>query len=255
MRNRVPILMYHAVHERRSVISIPPALFAWQMGWLHENGYGVIPLSRLVQHLRSGDELPDRTAVITFDDGFESVYTSAFPVLTRYGFPATVFLVPDYCGQSNDWPSQPRTVPRLGLLSWEQIGEMHRHGLEFGGHTLTHPRLDRLAPDEAEREIVGSKAEIEDHLGRSVELFAYPYGRYDAAAETIVRRAHAGACTAHLRLVAPRSDPLALERVDAYYVQDPLLFRAMWNPTFSLYLGLRRPMRAIASAALRRPWN
>lgn len=164
-------MMYHAFDESRSIIAIPPAVFAWQMRWLHENGYQVIPLSRLVQYLRNADPLPARSVVITFDDGFETIYTYAFPVLVRYGLPATVFLVAGYCGRQNDWPNRPLTVPHLSLLSWTQIREMDRRGIEFGAHSLSHPRLDRLAPEKAAPEILDSKACIEDRLGHAVELF------------------------------------------------------------------------------------
>lgn len=85
-RTQVPILMYHALDESRSIIAIPPAAFAWQMRWLNDNGYQVIPLSRLVQYLRNGDPLPARSIALTFDDGFESIYTYAFPILADYGF-------------------------------------------------------------------------------------------------------------------------------------------------------------------------
>jgi len=247
--------MYHAIEERRSVLSVSPAIFAWQMRWLSERGYRIISLSDLVRHLRNNAPLPDRSVVITFDDGLESVYTSAFPILERYGFPATVFLVPDYCGRWNDWPSQPSVAPRLPLLSWPQIREMDRYGVEFGAHTLSHPRLDRLSRDEVEREILGSKASIEEHLGHPVEVFAYPYGRHNDTSGAVVRRAYTGACAGELKLVGPGSDPLALERIDAYYVTQPLLFRGLSRPWFPLYLGLRRPLRTIASAVLRRAWS
>ena len=254
-RTQVPILMYHALDESRSIVAIPPAVFGWQMRWLYDNGYQVIPLSRLVQHLRSGDPLPTQSIAITFDDGFESIYTDAFPILADYGFPATVFLVTGYCGRQNDWPSQPLTAPRLSLLSWTQIREMDRHGIEFGAHSITHPRLDRLAPDELEYEILFSKANIEERLGHAIELFAYPYGRYNEAIKAIVRRAYVGACTTWLGMVGIESDPLALERIEALYVARPLIFRQLVNPLFSFYVNLRRPLRALASFMLRRPWQ
>ena len=255
MPNQVPILSYHAVDAQRSVLSVSPEVFAMQMSSLHEHGYCVIPLSKLVEQLRNGNPLPKQSVVITFDDGFESMYTAAFPVLAQYGFTATVFLVPDYSGKSNDWPSQPPTAPRFPLLNWSQVSELDRHGIEFGAHTLSHPRLDRLDPDEAEREILGSKTLIDQHLGRSTNLFAYPYGVSSGVAEDIVRHAYAGACTTRLKLVGKDSDPFAMERIDAYYVQNPIMFRALSSSLFSLYLGLRRPIRSVASAVLKRTYS
>jgi peptidoglycan/xylan/chitin deacetylase (PgdA/CDA1 family) len=247
--------MYHGIEKPPSVISVPPTTFAQQMNWLHESGHQVVPLSRLIQHLRHQEPLPERPVVLTFDDGLESVYTRAFPVLARYGFPATIFLVPGYCGGWNDWPSQPSIAPRLPLMTWDQVREMERHGMEFGAHTLTHPRLDRLSPGDGEYEILGSKSSIEENLGHSVEVFAYPYGRYNHTSKEIVQQAFAGACATRLGLVGRGSDPFALERIDAYYVMAPLWVKRLSSPWFSLYLGLRRPLRTAASAILRREWN
>lgn len=252
---QIPVLTYHALDERPSAISMPLKTFEWQMAELHRWGFQVISLSQLVRSIDTGATLPGRSVVIAFDDGFESVYTRAFPVLQRFGFPATVFLVPGYCGKLNDWPSQPASAPRLPLMNWSQIRELGRHGFDFGGHTFSHPRLDRVPPEALEWEILESKNDIEEHLGETVELFAYPYGRRNDASEGLVRRAYSGACTTRLALAGPKSDPLSLERVDAYYLQHPLMFRRLSSPAFPLYLGLRRLGRAVATVVLRREWQ
>jgi len=246
--------MYHAVEENRSVLSMAPAVFAWQMRWLHDNGLRVIPLSELVQRLHDGNPLPPRALAITFDDGFASVYTHAFPILQRYGFPATVFLVSGYIGDRNDWPGQPPSVPRRPLLTWEQIGLMGRQGIEFGAHGLSHARLDRLPRDQVERELLASRARIQEHVGHPVNLFAYPYGRYTDEALRIVSGVYLGACTARPGLVGPQSNPFALARIEVGYVEAPFLFRRLFSPMFTYYLGLRRLLRTVASTILRRPW-
>lgn len=249
------VLMYHAIDQGRSAISISPATFERQMGWLYESGFQVVPLGQLVSSLRNGQALPEKSVAITFDDGLESVYTAAFPILERFGFPATVFLVAGYCGKSNGWPSQPTGVPRFPLMTWPQIRELERHGIDFGAHTFTHPRLDRVPPGELEHEVLASKAVIEDHLGHEASLFSYPYGRYNRASAELVSQAYAGACTTHLGMVTADSDPLALPRVDAYYVQQPQIFRLLSSPIFAMYLGIRRPVRSVASAVLHREWG
>ena len=251
----VPILTYHAIDERPSPISIPPAAFEWQMSELRNSGFHVIPLGRLVQHYHTGSTLPDRPVVVTFDDGLESVYTFALPVLRRFGFQATVFLVAGYCGKQNDWPSQPSNALRLPLMTWSQIRELDRDGIEFGAHTDSHPRLDRVPFEELEWEILGSKTNIEQRLGHAVELFAYPYGRRSEASDALVRQGYSGACTTKLALAGSTSDPFELERVDAYYLQHPLMVRHLSSRFFSPYLSLRRRLRAVASAVLRREWQ
>lgn len=251
----IPVLAYHALDEQRSPISVTPNAFRQQMQALSESGCNVITMGQLVNALKGQQDLPDRSVVITFDDGFESTYRHAFPVLQSFGFPATVFTVAGYCGKSNDWPSQPAGLPRLPLMDWPQIQEMERHGVEFGAHTYTHPRLDQTPASELEREIVHSKKFIEDKLGHSVDLFAYPYGRFDPTSADMVSKTYAGACTTRLGTVTAASDPLALERVEILYVQHPRVMRHLSSRALSWYLDIRRPIRSLASTVLRREWE
>ena len=123
--------MYHALGEQATVVSVPQATFAWQMQWLHDNGIQGISVGSLVRRLQERQPLPERCVGITFDDGFESVYRVAFPILRRYGFSATVFLVTDYCEGLNDWPAQPVGIEYMPLLTWAQVKEMDEYGIEF----------------------------------------------------------------------------------------------------------------------------
>src|SRR5258705_12916771 len=142
------------------------------MQLLHERGIRVIPLSEVCQAL-SGQAGTEPLLVLTFDDGFQNVYEDGLPILQRYGFPATVFLVTDYCGKLNSWPSQPAAIAHQQLLQWAEIKEMSAAGLSFGSHTRTHPDLRTVTPEAAEDEIVTSKKAIEDALGQTVDTFAY----------------------------------------------------------------------------------
>ena len=254
MVTRMPILMYHNLDEEASPISLRPERFAWQMRCLHERGYRVVQLGEIVRRLRAGQPLSRKEVAITFDDGFESVYQLALPILSRYGFTATVFLVPPYCGKTNTWPDQPPGMPSYPLMSWAQIRELDRSEIEIGAHGLNHRRLDRLPHEEAKDEVLGSKARIEDRLGHTIRYFAYPYGRYNAGVQAIVRQAFRGAVAAHPGLAGNGNDPWALPRIDAYYVARSSLFRQMDNRFFGLYLGFRRSLRSIASWLLRRQW-
>ena len=140
-------------------------------------------------------------------------------------------------------------------MSWQQIRELERHGVEFGAHTFTHPRLDQTPASELEREIVHSKQFIEDKLGHAVDQFAYPYGRFDAASAEVVGSTYAGACTTRLGMVTATSDALAMERVEIFYVKNPLAMRHLSSRAMSWYLGVRRPVRSLASKVLRREWE
>lgn len=249
------VLMYHSLDDGGSVISIAPGVFQRQMDILHRGAFNVISFGQLVKSLREGQPLPEKSVVITFDDGFSSVYTIAAPVLEEYGFPATLFVVAGYCGKSNDWPSQPSAIPRMPLMTWDQVRELEGRGFEVGAHTSTHPRLDLVADDELEYELVESKAFIEDQLGHGVGLFSYPYGRVSQPSSALVQQTYRGACTTRLGTVASNSDPLSVQRVDSHYVHSPQMFKMLSTPALSWYLGLRRPVHSAASVLLRRQWS
>src|SRR5690348_2083040 len=104
---RSAVLTYHSLDNSRSVISLPPAVFRDQMEALAGSGTPVVPLSEI--HNRPG------AVSITFDDGFANIADHALPILQRFSFPATVFVVGGHCGGYNDWPSQPPGIPRLPL--------------------------------------------------------------------------------------------------------------------------------------------
>lgn len=247
----LPILMYHDLDGERSPISMPPATFARQMHWLASNGYRAVPLRTLVRRLREKRPLPARAVVLTFDDGFESVYTHAAPILAKYGFAATVFLVTDYVGRHNGWPSQPASILRRPLLTWSQIRELAEQHIEFGAHTATHPMLDRVPPDQLVSELRHAKETLEARLGRPVVHFCYPYGRRSQAADEIVRQLYDGACSTALDVVDAGSDPYLLPRVEAQYVQSQVLA----TPMFPVYLSLRRALRTVGQQIRRSPWQ
>jgi len=244
--------MYHTVSWDRSLISISPDIFQRQMAWLYQQGYHATSLSRFIQH---PDTLPQKTVVLTFDDGFAELYEHVFPLLVQYDFSATIFLVSGYCGGINDWPGQPADIPRMPLLEWEQIREMDASGIEFGAHTVTHPLLDQLEPDDIRKEILDSKRQIETHLDHRVNTFAYPYGRYNEFIKQVVRSEFLGACTTRVGLTGKDDDPYEMKRVDANYVSQLWMFRRLTSRSFPAYLVLRGFLRKIAGVVLNRQYR
>jgi peptidoglycan/xylan/chitin deacetylase (PgdA/CDA1 family) len=241
-RRAIAILTYHSLDDSGSVLSTPPRVFAEQMRRLKEWGVKVVSLDTVAQAVVSTVPYGGCVA-ITFDDGFKNIHEYALPVLHRYGFTATIFLVPHYCGKNNSWPSQWTSIPRGPLLSWVEIGEMGKYGIDVGAHTLTHPDLTKMPLSQAEEEITQSKKIIEDHVGTEIRMFAYPYGRYDSGIREIVRKHFAGACTTRLGRNDAFSDPYGLRRVDMYYLSHPALFRALSSKVLDGYLGIRQVLR------------
>ena len=247
MTRSFPVLTFHAIDDRPSVIAFSPRLFERGMADLHRAGYRTLSLLQLVDCLRRGVSLPDRSLALTFDDGYQSVYEHAFPILQRYGFSATVFLT---VGRSRNTMASQRlpSMCERSMLSWGEIREMERWGIECGAHTLTHPDLTRLPLKRAESEICESKAIIEDALSAPAASFAYPYGRYDDRCRELVSHHFVCACSDKLGFVYRNSDRYTIERVDAYYLRAEKLLSLISSALFPLYIKARSVPRRIRRA-------
>ena len=243
----IAILAYHSLDHSRSVLSTSPGTFAEQMKVLRDAGVMVVSLGDLADDMRAFSNR-ENVVALTFDDGFRNVYEHALPILQSYGFPATVFLVTDYCEKTNSWPGQTVTIEREPLLAWREIQEMSRAGISFGSHTRTHPDLRKLSIEEAEEELASSKKAIADATGLPVDTFAYPYGAYDAALRNLARQHFRLACSTHLGFVKRNSDLFALERIEMYYFQSLLLFRHLFSPATGVYLGVRKQLHRLRRA-------
>jgi len=248
---KIPIITYHSIDDSGSVISTPPSVFRRQMKYLADGGHQVVSLVELIRSLKDGTRLSAKTVVLTFDDGFSNFYTEAFPVLCEYSFSATVFLVTGRCGKFNDWQGNSDAIPRSKLLSWQEVRELDRFGIEIGSHTKTHRDLTRLGSQDVEREIIDSKAEIEDEVGREAATFAYPFGGMNPAVRQIAADNFDAACSTELGKVTKASDFYSLRRLDAYYLSNQRLFAMHGSATFDNYMRFRQALRSVKHSFLR----
>lgn len=143
---------------------------------LVQGPYNVMPVGDILDALRNGRELPDRTVGITVDDAYLSVYTEAWPRLKAAGLPFTLFVATDALDEGH-----------AGMLDWSQIREMHRAGVEIGAHTSSHLHMADSAAEKNRAEIEQSLKRFEEELGERPSLFAYPYGEAGSTEQTIVR--------------------------------------------------------------------
>jgi peptidoglycan/xylan/chitin deacetylase (PgdA/CDA1 family)/glycosyltransferase involved in cell wall biosynthesis len=195
---RAPIiLMYHAVAapgEPAGCYIVPLSRFKRQMAWLKFAGYRVLRFEDLLDYKREHRLPPGRSVVLTFDDGYADNRHLAFPILSAHGFSAIFFLVTGAVGGKNVWDTSGELAGR-SLLSWTDIRELLKAGMEIGAHTRHHVALPRVSHEEAVQEIAGSRADLERELGQRIRAFAYPYGLLDAATSDAVARAgFDGAC-------------------------------------------------------------
>jgi peptidoglycan/xylan/chitin deacetylase (PgdA/CDA1 family) len=148
--------------------TVSPAQFEEQLRYMKEQGFQPIRLYDLNAHLQLGSPLPDRPVIVTFDDGYRDNFTAAFPLLQKYGFTATFFI-----------NTQPIHDEYPAYMTWEQVRQMSRQGMDVESHSHSHPNLKGKPPEEVAREVIRSKELIQNHTGKMVRFFSYPYGHYD----------------------------------------------------------------------------
>lgn len=181
---QIPILLYHK----------PPGDFENQLQALHAKGYTAITMAMLNAHLRSGAQLPAKSVVITFDDGF-SDQLPVIGLLQKYNMRATFYLIlghdqPGFCLGINADRDPTTAHCADSYMSWAEVKTLDASGIaEIGAHTMDHFNLTSLSEADQREQIVESKLELERGLGHSVTTFAYPYGSYNAVSIAIVQAA------------------------------------------------------------------
>ena len=178
----VPVLTYHSVEPSDSRKTNPYIVskkrFSRQMFLLRLLGYRVMPLETLVNTWEQGELPPPRTMAITFDDGYSDNMLHAWPVLSGFGYAATLFFVTGLAGKASTWDEAVEGGPRP-LLTYDELRKLDGQGFRVEAHTVTHPDLRALSQEAATAEIKESRRQLEANLGRTVNLFAYPYGHYN----------------------------------------------------------------------------
>lgn len=170
---RVSILMYHSIGDNQAFSTVSARDFTRQLKYLKKHEYRVISLAELVGNLKNGGKLNDKTVALTFDDGYMDNFSTAWPLLKKYDFPATIFLSTDHIGR-HFTNSEGVEIKMMGQ---EQIKEMAGSGrADFGSHTHTHPRLDNIGLADFAEEARLSKEIIEKITDKECCFFAYPRG-------------------------------------------------------------------------------
>ncbi len=178
-RRTLAVLGYHKIGPPppdgwESWFYVPEPVFVGQLEFLRREGWGVISLGEFLRGLDDPEGLPERSALLTFDDGCRSFLDTALPCLERFGWPSVMFVPTDYLGGRNDFDQ--------GCEPWEPIcgGDdlqlLEARGVAVQSHTASHRRLSDLGREEWEDEFRRSKGVLESTLSRPVETVSYPYG-------------------------------------------------------------------------------
>jgi peptidoglycan/xylan/chitin deacetylase (PgdA/CDA1 family) len=181
------------------------------MRWFARLGYQCTSLEAVAQSLVEGRRLPPRCFVITFDDGYADTFTTAAPILARFGFTATVFVVSGLVGGTNLWDAG--VSPPARLMGWDALSALVQRGFSIGSHTKSHRRLTRLSLEEAWEELSESRRCLESRLSIGVSTFCYPWGDCSPGVRDLVQKAgYLAACddvgrSENTRFTLARVDP------------------------------------------------
>ena len=229
----IPVLNYHAIDENlvgkpsSPNVTVSLAAFKEQVKWLHDEGYTSVEKDELQAVILNGKKIYDKKVLITFDDGYNSLYKHAMGILSEYNFKATLFLSTSFIGRTYDQPDF-AYVKNDRQLTWEEIKALVTAGWSIQSHGNTHVRMNHLDKKSLSQEIKVSKDIIEQHLGLPVDEFAFPYGLYNNMVLTQLRDSgykfaysvHSGKLMPHARRYRlPRIDINNMDDMDSYKIK------------------------------------
>ncbi|NJR25525.1 MAG: polysaccharide deacetylase family protein [Richelia sp. CSU_2_1] len=180
---QLPILAYHRIAHDDSN-SITPQVFEQQLQYLKNHNYYSVSWEDWQRAKRDRNPLPGKAVLMTFDGGYLDFFQYAFPLLKRFNFTATVFLVAESIGKTNSW--EQAEFAEVQLMGWPEIRQLRDAGIEFGSMSATHQPLTALSTTEIVREGTKSRAILERGLEKSVKCFAYPYGKVDEIVKHLI---------------------------------------------------------------------
>ena len=209
--DKILILLYHRilpeeddlskVSPEERVFSVREKEFAKQLEYLYSNGWKTLNLSQLLEYLQAETPFPDKSLVISFDDGNQTDYSTVFPRLKKFGFKATFFITSDF-------------IDKPGYLQRSQMLKMSQEGMEFGSHGKTHKFLSTLNDDKLKSELLDSKKMLEEIIGKEINLLSLPGGYFSSKVKTIAKEAgYRGICTSEFGWNENMADPFKLKRV------------------------------------------
>lgn len=229
MRQGSAILLYHSIDEDGDLYSTPAAVFRSQLQALADSGLRCLRLEEAM--------IEPGSVALTFDDGYEDFLKEALPLLLRYGFPATLFVVSGQCNGPRRWAG-------LGagkrLLGWPQLKEIAQAGIELGAHTMDHLDLTTLVAEEAARQMANCRKEMEDRLGQPVTAFAYPYGRCNAAVKALAQEQFRLACGVRTALAERGADRYELPRIYEFYLRSNFWLSRLGRREGRTWITMRR---------------
>lgn len=205
----VILLYHHVATDTPPSTSISPADFTGHLQYLKDNNFNVIALDDMIKRLKSGQSLPDKAVAITFDDGYSSIYSEAFPLLQSFGYPFALFL-----------STGPINNNQANYMNWDQVREMADAGTVIANHLIDHPYMLQRKPEENDQQwleglrqqLLQAEATISAETGQSHRYLAYPYGEYNPAIKAMLAEEDFVGLAQSSGAIGAGSDFLALSR-------------------------------------------
>ena len=230
----LPVLMYHSISDDPETgvgayyrVATSPGRFAEQMQWIADAGYRAVTLQDGMKALADGNLPTRRLVAVTFDDGFRDFHKAAWPVLSRHKFSATMYLPTGYIQHER------KTFLNRQCMTWAEVRELRREGIQFGSHTVNHPKLYTLSWSNIEQELLRSQQQIDNELGETISSFAYPFafpqedsGFTEKLSDLLYRCGYASCATTVIGRMGQGDDPLWVHRLPVNQCDDRALFLA-----------------------------
>lgn len=174
-----PILMYHRIgHRPGDKNTVSPERFELQLQYLEDHKFTTFTLSDWYQKVHNGVKIPEKSVILTFDDGYRDNWELAMPLLLRYGCTATVFMISSLVGKTNLWEKK-ELRQGVKMMEAEHLREWTRGGMEVGSHGVAHCRVTTFNEEELKKETLHSKQILEEITGEKVNFFCYPNGSFN----------------------------------------------------------------------------
>lgn len=198
----IPVLYYHSVQVMPgSTAVVSPTKFTEQMQYLADNGYHPLTMAEFSAIMEGQAAAPDKPVLLTFDDGYVDNHSTVMPLLSKLGFPATLFMSPGVMDDKR-------------FINWEQAADLRDSGWDIHPHGMTHPYLTKLTAEEQAYEITEARKQIEEKLGVTADVFCYPYGQYNNTTLKILKdNGFRYAFTIDQGKTNPKQHPYKLKRV------------------------------------------
>jgi peptidoglycan/xylan/chitin deacetylase (PgdA/CDA1 family) len=214
-RPEVPILTYHSISAAPDAFTVSEKSFADELDALRSRGFETVTFHEWLAHLEQKTRLPPAPIILTFDDGYEDAYTTVLPALRARRMRAVFFIVTSFVGADESHRAvRDEDGIRRRYLIWPEIRALAAAGMEIGSHSVSHHRFADLTGDELRAELARSKQQLEDALGKRIEVFSYPYNSVRRSMEPLVR--DAGYRAAAAGSVHGSADRFALYRIGVY---------------------------------------